>query len=390
VQGILAVYGLRPREWQEEEADAMHALAATAAAARSNAELYQGVSQEQQRSEAILANVADGIVAVDRDGKVVLWNEAASRITGIELGDVLGRDPAEVLKRSLSDPDSEEGGTRILAIPRGGEEVWLSVSEALMRDPTGEVAGRIFTFRDVSAQRLVEQMKSGFVSTVSHQLRAPLTSIYGFAETLLRHDINFSDEERRTFLQYVASESERLTAIVDTLLNVARLEAGDLHVELAPTDLRALVADVVENADATMLNGHEFVLELPDGPLEAQADDEKLRQVLINLVDNAVKYSPEGGRVVISARPKSDAGTVEVAVTDEGMGIPQAEHDLIFSKFYRRADMGMQEGMGAGLGLFIAEGLLSAMGGSIRVSSVEGEGSSFAFELPLARREVAA
>jgi signal transduction histidine kinase len=295
-----------------------------------------------------------------------------------------------VLKRSLADPGNEVGGTRILAIPRGGEEVWLSLSEAVMRDPTGEISGRIFTFRDVSAQRLVEQMKSGFVSTVSHQLRAPLTSIYGFAATLLRHDINFSDEERRTFLEYVASESERLTSIVDTLLNVARLEAGDLHVELAPTDLRALVVDVVENADAAVLNGHEFVLELPDEPLEAQADDEKLRQVLINLVDNAVRYSPAGGRVVISARPKSEAGTVEVAITDEGMGIPQAEHDLIFSKFYRRAELGNQEGMGAGLGLFIAEGLLSAMGGRMRVSSVEGEGSSFAFELPLARSEATA
>src|SRR5204862_1479174 len=98
-------------------------------------------------------------------------------------------------------------------------------SEAVMRDPAGEVAGRIYAFRDISAERLVEQMKSDFVSTVSHQLRAPLTSIYGFAETLLRGDIDFGAEERRTFLEYIASESERLTAIVDTLLNVARLEA---------------------------------------------------------------------------------------------------------------------------------------------------------------------
>ena len=382
--GVLSVYGRRVREWRDDEVEALVALAGNASSALSNAELYQRVAVEKERSETILANVADGIVAVDRDGKVVLWNEAATRITGIERGDVLDRDPAEVLKRSLSDPESAEGGTRIVAIPRGGEEVWLSLSEAIMRDPAGELAGRIFTFRDVSAQRLVEQMKSGFVSTVSHQLRAPLTSIYGFAETLLRHDINFSDEERRTFLEYVASESERLTNIVDTLLNVARLETGDLKVELAPIDLRALVTDVVENADAAVLNGHEFVLELPDEPLEAQADDEKLRQVLMNLVDNAVRYSPEGGRVVISARPKSEAGTAEVVITDEGLGIPQAEHELIFSKFYRRGNAGIEEGMGAGLGLFIAEGLMSAMGGTIRVSSVEGEGSSFAFELPLA------
>ena len=384
--GVLSVYARGVRDWRDDEVEALVALAGNASTALSTAELYQRVAVEKERSETILAHVADGIVAVDRDGKVVLWNEAATRITGIDRGDVLGRDPAEVLKRSLADPESEDGGTRILAIPRGGEEVWLSLSEAVMRDPSGEIAGRIFTFRDISAQRLVEQMKSGFVSTVSHQLRAPLTSIYGFAETLLRHDINFSEEERRTFLQYVVSESERLTAIVDMLLNVARLDAGDLQVELAPTDLRALVTDVVEHADPALMNGHEFVLELPDQPLEAQADDDKLRQVLVNLVDNAVKYSPAGGRVVISARPNSDLGTVEVAVIDEGMGIPQAEHDLIFSKFYSRADLGNQEGMGAGLGLFIAEGLVSAMGGRIRVSSIEGEGSRFVFELPLAER----
>jgi PAS domain S-box-containing protein len=388
--GVLSVYARGARSWRDEEVEALVALAGSASSALSTAELYQRVAVEKERSETILAHVADGIVAVDRDGTVVLWNEAASRITGIERDDVLGRDPAEVLKRSLSSPESEDGGTRVLAIPRGGEEVWLSLSEAVIRDPAGEVGGRIFAFRDVSAQRLVEQMKSGFVSTVSHQLRAPLTSIYGFAETLLRHDVNFSDEERRTFLQYVASESERLTAIVDTLVNVARLEAGDLQVELAPTDLHAVVTEVVASADTGALNGHEFVLELPDEPLAAQADDEKLRQVLVNLVDNAVKYSPAGGRVVISARPKSEVGTVEVAVTDEGLGIPQAEHELIFSKFYRRADLGMQEGMGAGLGLFIAEGLVAAMGGSMRVSSIEGEGSSFAFELPLAQPSRAA
>jgi PAS domain S-box-containing protein len=386
--GVLSVYARRARDWRDYEVEALVALAGNASSALSTAGLYQRVAMEKERSDTILAHIADGIVAVDRDDRVVLWNEAASQITGIAREDVLGRDPTDVLKRSLTSPENE-GGTRILSIPRGGEEVWLSVSEAVMRDAAGAVAGRIFAFRDISAQRRVEQMKSEFVSTVSHQLRAPLTSIYGFAETLLRHDIHFSDEERSTFLQYVASESERLTAIVDTLLNVARLEAGDLQVELAPTDLHALVADVVESAGASSLNGHEFVLELPEEPLAAQADDEKLRQVLVNLVDNAVKFSPSGGRVVISARPKSESGTVEVAVTDEGMGIPQAEHELIFSKFYRRGDLGGQEGVGAGLGLFIADGLVAAMGGNIRVSSVEGQGSSFVFELPLAQATAA-
>ena len=150
--GILSVYSRGVREWRDDEVEALVALAANASTALSTAELYQRVAMEKERSETILAHVADGIVAVDRDGKVVLWNEAASRITGVERGDVLGRDPAEVLKRPLADPGSEEGGTRILAIPRGGEEVWLSLSEAVMRNPTGEISGRIFTFRDHRAR----------------------------------------------------------------------------------------------------------------------------------------------------------------------------------------------------------------------------------------------
>jgi two-component system, OmpR family, phosphate regulon sensor histidine kinase PhoR len=380
--GVLSVYACEPRRWREEEVEALVALAGNAAAALSNAELYQRVAVEKERSEAILANVADGIVAVDRDDGVVLWNAAAEHITGVPRGEAVGRKSAEVLKRKLS---TDGAGNRIVTIPRGGEEVWLSVTEAVMHDPAGEVGGRIFTFRDISAERLVEQVKSDFVSTVSHQLRAPLTSIYGFAETLLRNDVLFGEEERRTFLRYVVTESERLAAIVDTLLNVAQLEAGDLQVDLAPTDVHAAVNEAIEGIRETLsVNGHEFVVDLPGETLAAEADPDKLRQVLVNLLDNAVKFSPEGGKVTVSARRNGESDTVEIQVADEGMGIPHAEQALIFSKFYRRSQLTGQESVGAGLGLFIAHGLVSAMGGEMRVSSLEGSGSSFVFELPLA------
>jgi len=147
-------------------------------------ELYQRLALEHEQSIAILSNVADGIVAVDRDSRVVVWNAAAARITGVPATEALGRTPFEVLKRDL---ESETGGTnRLVSIMRGSHEVWLSLSEALMRDPADAVAGRIFAFRDISAERVVDQMRSDFVTTVSHELRTPLTSIYGFAETLLR------------------------------------------------------------------------------------------------------------------------------------------------------------------------------------------------------------
>ncbi len=380
VLGVLSLYDAEPRAWRVDEVEALTALAAGASAALQNAELYQRVAIEKERSFAILANIADGIVAVDRDGRVVLWNRAAEEITDVPAAEALSRTPEQVLGRRLEGEGEATARDRLVSIVRGGDEIWLAVTEAVMRDPAGAVAGRIYALRDISSDRLVEEMKTEFVTTVSQELRRPLTSIYGFAETLLRRDINFGEEERRTFLGYIASESERLTAIVDTLLNVARLDAGDLQISLAPTDVGATVADVVADLEAAS-NGHRFVLELPREPLAAEADPDKLRQVLANLVDNAVKYSPEGGTVTVAVRRQDDR--VEISVADEGIGIPEAEHERIFRKFYRADYAGVRAGPGStGLGLFIVRGLIMAMGGRIWVQSREGQGSSFTFELP--------
>ena len=385
VRGVLSVYDSRPREWREEEAEALLALAGAAAAARDNAEQYQSVWHEQQRSEAILENVADGIVAVDRDGRVVLWNPAAEHITGVPGSEALGRTPLQVLGRSL---ESGEGAleevSRLVSIRRGADDAWLSLSEAVMTDPAGAVAGRIFAFRDISGERAVEQMKSDFVSTVSHELRTPLTSIYGFAETLLRQDVLFGEAERETFLRYIASESERLTSIVDRLLSVAQLDTGAISVQIAETDVSAVVSEVVQALQLSLGdNGHRFVISLPDERLAAEADRDKLGQVLSHLLENAVRYSPAGGTVTVGAR-RAD-GAVEVRVEDEGMGIPRAEQERIFSKFYRgEASAGTVGAGAAGLGLFLAKGLVTAMGGRIRVDSDEGHGATFVVELPAA------
>jgi signal transduction histidine kinase len=182
-------------------------------------------------------------------------------------------------------------------------------------------------------------------------------------------------------MRYIASESERLTAIVDQLLTVARVDTGDLQVDLAPTDVGSVVSEVVSGVQDPSANGHQFVLDLPESPLAAQADAERLRQVLSALVENAVKFSPSGGTVTVVARRTENA--VEVTVEDQGVGIPHSEQELIFSKFYR----GGETSSGTGLGLFIARGLVSKMGGHISVQSEEGKGSQFTFDLPLAATE---
>ena len=378
-RGVLSVSAREPRTWRDEEVEALTTLAANAAVAYVNAELYRHVAIEREQSAAILANIADGIVAVDRDGRAVLWNHAAEAITGVPASEAVGRPPGEILRRELQS-DRETSAARLVSISRGGDEVWLALSEAVMRDPAGAVAGRIFAFRDISAEYAVEEMKSGFVSSVSLELRAPLTTIYGFAQTLLRDDVVFSDDDRRTFLHFIAREAERLTATVDALLQVARIETGDLAVSLEPTDVGAVVTELVASATDSGQNGHHVVADIATDMPPARADPVKLRDVLEQLVSNAVKFSPDGGTVTVSARRTGDA--VELAVSDHGTGIAPSERERIFEKFVKG---GSGIGRGTGVGLFIAQGLVREMGGRIHVDSEEGSGSRFAFELPLVR-----
>jgi signal transduction histidine kinase len=303
----------------------------------------------------------------------------AERITGVPASEALGRRVVETLQRELATEDGEPKGERAVSIIRGGKEVWLSLTEAVMRDASG-AGGRIFAFRDISGERAVEQMKSDFVAAVSHELRTPLTSIYGFSETLLRDDVSFGEQEHRTFLGYIASESERLIRIVDELLNVARLDAGTLGLTLEPVDIASVVRSAAERVSDEE-SGKRLEIDLPEQGLEARADPQRLAEVVQHLVDNALKFSPDGGTITVSGRRRSD--TVEVRVIDDGVGIPASEQQRIFTKFYRGAGAPLGGGHGSGIGLFLARGLVAAMGGRIWVESEEGRGSSFVFELPV-------
>jgi PAS domain S-box-containing protein len=387
LHGVLTVYASEPRTWRADEVQALVALGAMASSSLANARLYRSVAEEKERSEAILGNIADGIVAVDREGHIVLWNSMAERITGVPAAEALGRRVAETLQRELASGEAEPKGERAVAIVRGGKEVWLSLTEAVMHEGGGAVAGRIFAFRDISSERAVEQMKSDFVATVSHELRTPLTSIYGFAETLLRADVAFDETERATFLGYIASESERLIRIVDDLLNVARLEAGMLGLTLSPTDVAEVVGSVLgavrEEGDGRVA----LESDLPDTPLRVDADPARLAEVVRHLLDNAVQATPEGGTVRVAARRKSDA--VELRVTDEGEGFSPADRQRIFTKFFRAEGGPAGDEPGTGLGLFLSRGLVAAMGGRMWVESEQGSGSSFVFELPVSKSAAA-
>ena len=237
-----------------------------------------------------------------------------------------------MLQRDLAAGEDATPGERSLAIQRGDKEVWLSVSEAVMLDATGAVAGRVFAFRDVSSERVVEQMKSDFVATVSHELRTPLTSIYGFAETLMRGDVEFADPERKTFLSYIASESERLINIVDDLLSVARLETGTLRLNIEQLDIGVVAGEVVARVQehAERWDASSWTFERRSHrrrrPREALAGSRQPRR-------QRGQVLARGRAVSISARRRPES--VEVRISDQGVGIPRADQQRIFSKFYR-------------------------------------------------------
>jgi two-component system phosphate regulon sensor histidine kinase PhoR len=334
----------------------------------------------------VLAAVADGVFLVDAEGVLRLWNPAAEAITGLPAADVLNLPVAEVIpgwatvsSRIDGDADAGTAAGRAQTVPLEiqGRELWLSISGVGFAD------GTVYAFRDLTQERALEELKGEFVSTVSHELRTPLAAIYGAAMTLQRPDIGDDTAANVRLLDVIARESERLATIVNDILLASRLDSNAVRVAIESFDATELAESVLDSAGVNQPEGITLaLLAPPELPLVA-GDAEKTRQVLVNLVDNAIKYSPDGGRVEIelSGGPSS----VRFAVHDEGLGIAPAEQRRIFEKFYR-LDPNMTRGVGGtGLGLYICRELVDRMQGRIWVASPRagGKGSTFAFELPI-------
>jgi signal transduction histidine kinase len=226
-------------------------------------------------------------------------------------------------------------------------------------------------------------MRNEFVSTVSHELRTPLAAIYGAAMTLRRADVSLVEEQREKLLEVVSGEADRLARTVNDILWASRLDADALSVSVRSCDPVALAQEVLGAQEAHLGDAHELLLEAGANLPQIAADPDKVGRVLINLVDNAVKYSPDGGRVTV--RIESAGTRVRFSVADDGLGIPPAEQERVFEKFYR-LDPNMNSGVGGtGLGLYICRELVRRMDGQIWVESAGlGAGSTFSVELPVA------
>jgi two-component system phosphate regulon sensor histidine kinase PhoR len=323
-------------------------------------------------------------VLVDRSGVVRLWNTAATTITGVSEEEVIGKPIADVVHRwkeiSPLIPVASQPGEPVRAetvpVEFGGRELWISGSGV------GFEEGTVYAFRDLTEERALEELKADFVATVSHELRTPLAAIYGAAQTVRRTDVNITEEIRDQLLGVIASESDRLGGIVSDLLLAGRLDAEQLPIAVEPVDPVELATSVVEAARTHLPESVDLQLSVPDAVPSVVADPGQLHQVLVNLVDNAIKYSPRGGPVSLSIA--NGDGRIRFAVSDAGLGIPASEHRRIFEKFYR-LDPAMTRGIGGtGLGLYICRELVRRMDGKIWVESSLGKGSTFVVELPSA------
>jgi PAS domain S-box-containing protein len=345
-----------------------------------------------QRHARVLEHVDDGVFLVDDSGVIQHWNPAAAAVTGLPPSAVIGQRADDVLPdwRAVcptipiaSAPGPGSIDARTLPFVIDGRELWLSMSGVAFED------GVVYAFRNLTEERALDELKGEFVATVSHELRTPLAAIYGSAQTLLRDDVDLGEDRRQRLLQVIAQESVRLSRVAADILLANRIDSGRLQLETRPFDVGRLAEDVVEQMRSCFAERDDVTIELvvaEPGSFVA-GDEDKLRQVLINLVENAVKYSPDGGAVEVRVEPKGT--NLQVSVSDEGLGIPHDEQERIFGKFYR-VDPRLSRGVGGtGLGLYICRELVRRMDGRLSVSSKEGEGSIFVVDLQLAAAPVA-
>jgi PAS domain S-box-containing protein len=338
-----------------------------------------------ERHARVLEHVDNGVFVVDGEGLIQHWNPAAHAITGLPPEEMMGRAAVhaipgwEALADSVPVTSLPVAHSRDAAIPLQieGRELWLSISGVEFDE------GVVYAFRNLTEDRALDELKRDFVATVSHELRTPLAAIYGCARTLLRPDLALDADDSARLLEVIAQESERLTRIVSDILLANQIDAGRLRLKDEEFDLAGLVRDVVGEVEASLTGSEGISLELvaTNSAPPVSGDEDKLRQVLLNLIENAVKYSPNGGRIEIELVSR-DSG-LRIAVRDQGLGIPHGEQQRIFGKFYR-VDTQQTRGVGGtGLGLYICRELVRRMEGRVSVSSREGAGSTFVVDLPL-------
>jgi PAS domain S-box-containing protein len=382
-------------DYTREDVELFEGLVAQMAAAVRNARLQKerrrlevaeaaarAAASEREQAAHVLEAVGDGILLLDEEGIVRLWNRAAERVTGVRSAEIRDRPMAEVIEDWLEIvsriPVASGGASpRSVTLPLhiGGRDLWLSFVAVRSAD------GVVFAFRDLTNEQRLEDEKSDLVATISHELRTPITAVYGAATTLLHREDELPRDQQRQLLEMIAAESRRLAQITEEVLLTSQLDRGDLRLVREPVDVADVVKATLDAMAPQVPDTVTIDVELAPTLRPAAGDRDRLQQVLLNLVDNAVKYAAPGS---VRVRAKTVDGSARIVVTDEGPGIAFADQERIFEKFYRGDPKLVRSPSGTGLGLYISRELVRRMGGNLVLTSRPGAGATFTVELPLA------
>jgi two-component system phosphate regulon sensor histidine kinase PhoR len=346
-------------------------------------ELFDAISDRERKLDAILSSMSDGVLAVNMQRKVILANRAVADMFNVDELSIIGKNQFEAtrntnLSKLLDDTiDSGESIVREMRV-RPGSERTIAVTSSPLTNQDRTPLGAVAVLRDVTDLRHLEQMRQEFVANVSHELRTPLTSIKGFVETLLAGNLDDRALTER-FLKIISGETDRMIALINDLLDLSRIESGKQPLKLGPVDIKEIFDDTImilqSNADAKNMTVQNLIYD----PVIVEGDEKLLKQVAINLVDNAIKYTPEGGTVTVEAIKSPDE--VEIIVSDNGVGIPAQHLDRVFERFYR-VDKGRARNMGGtGLGLAIVKHIVDKHKGSICAESRVGKGTKMRLTL---------
>jgi signal transduction histidine kinase len=348
------------------ELGVLELLAEAAGAALANARAFDRLERQRSHERAVIDATADGMAVLDPERRITHWNPAAARLTGLT--------PAAAMGESLPFPVAEPG---VVLHHELSDGIWLEIRTALIGD-TGET---VVDFRDVTRANLVEQNKDLFLAITSHELRTPITVVQGYASTLLTHWEQLADDERRESVERIFERTKSLAALVEQLLLGSR--AGLLVPSRAgiPFDLAGLLHTSLAGF-AAVAGQHQLILDIEPELPAAWGDPSSVEIIIGQLLENAVKYSPDGGEVAVSAR--AEGTRIVITVADRGIGIPMGEHDRIFDRFHQVGGERRPFG-GVGLGLYIVRKLLDTQGGSVRAYPREGGGSCLEVVLPIAR-----
>ena len=356
-------------------------------------QMEEALRQSEATYRTLVESSPDGVLSIDAEAHVIDCNGGVCGLLGYSREEVKGKCFEEMLdgvfpdifSDYLSQLTTERGliETEFELKRRDGQKVPVWAKVVGVRDDNGNLARALVYIRDIAERKKLEQLKDEFIGLVSHELRSPLTVIMGSVNTALSEGERLSREEMRQLLQDAAYETESLSHILGNLLELSRAQADRLHLTMEPVNVRIVVRNVVDRI-RHQSSTHRFVVDLPKNIPIVQADELRLERILHNLLENAVKYSPEGGIIRVFAKMEEER--LVIGVSDQGIGISSHDQSKLFAPFSRLEDQRLTGVKGAGLGLLVCRRLVEAHGGRIWVESEPGRGSTFYFTLPLGNR----